>query len=190
MQTEQSISAVALTGNVMYYGKWVLFGVAAFFAIIVAWYLFEVVVTAGGAFFAVTGEVLGGFTSFLTWLGENPWLAWVAIGLAAFVPLAGYSYKAFDWIKGKVSEYRKAGVPNQGKTFQKWTLNRTKYEAKMYKYDEKIFKSTPNSEQRNKLVAEQKNYEKKFDTKWKGSGLSKPQRTQIKGLVGKGPKRK
>jgi len=165
--------------SIVFYGKWAIYGVVGFFAFIFIWFLLQMIFSSASFFWQMSSEALGGFVTFLGFLEENPWLVWLGIGLAAFVPLAGYSYQAYGWVKGKIKDYLKTDVQKQPKEVQKWLLRRTRYEARMYEFDEQRQKLKKGTAEYNRVLTKETAYKSEWTKKWDKAKLDPKQRTYI-----------
>jgi hypothetical protein len=173
------------------YGTYTVYGFAFFIAGVFLYYLIRVLWVLGDAFYTSFEDAFGGFAAFVGWLGEHSWLIWLGVGLAAFMPLAGYSWQAWKWVSEKVSSWRGKTVDlkKQPKIVQEWTFRRAKAEVKIGTYNEKIDQQKLGSKERERLIKERDAYQTKFNNKFdKTKKLNDTQRKNIKDWVGKTPK--
>ena len=97
-------------GKVVTYAKWAGMAALAVFAVIVVVFFGKIILKVGGGFYDAIASVFGGFVAFVDFLEDNIWLVWLGLGLAAFIPLAGYSWKAFSYMKAKFAGIKASGV--------------------------------------------------------------------------------
>ena len=110
------------------YVRWILVAMAAIAAGIILYFFGSLIWKASDGFYNALKSVFGGFIAFLKVLEDNSWLVWAGIAVAVLIPLAGYSYKAFSYLKKQISGVKKSGVT--GKT-RLAVMQVDRYNAKM-----------------------------------------------------------